>query len=164
MDIFLEPLCEKHLEETYLWMQDEKLRKDFMLPFLVTKEGHKEWYKRYLADASQKIWAIYCEERYVGNVGLKNIDTKNRKAEGWMYVGNSSLHGKHIGSETWGVLFRNGDFESLGLHKLYSFVAERNMASRKMLLNAGFQEEGILKDEVYFGEEYVSLYRFGILF
>lgn len=164
MNIYLEPFGERHLENTYLWMQDEKLRRDFMLSFVVTKEGHKEWYKRYLTDASQRIWAVCCEEGHVGNIGLKNIDIKNRKAEGWIYVGNVSLHGKHIGTRSWGTLFQYDDFKSLNLHKLYSFVAEWNMASRKMFLNAGFHEEGVLKDEVFFEDKYVSLYRMGILF
>ena len=55
------------------------------------------------------------------------------------------------------------DFTALGLHKVYSHVASWNIASRKMFLRAGFQEEGILNDEVCFRGEYVTLYRFAII-
>lgn len=161
MKITLNPFCEKHLDNTYCWMQDDKLRKDFMLSFLVTKDSHKEWYNKVLRDVTQKIWAIYADQIHVGNVGLKYIDLKNRKAECWIYIGNSSMHGKHVGTYTWRTLFEDYEFVSMGLHKLYSYVAEWNIASQKMFLNAGFIEEGFLRDEVLFDSNYVSLFRYG---
>ena len=162
-DIFLESFGEKHLDRTFQWIQDENLKTDFMFTALVTKEGHRKWYKQYCEDKTQKIWAVYNHDVHVGNVGLKNIDLRNKKAEAWIYVGERQIQGKHIGSNTWLTLLKKMDFTALGLHKVYSHGASWNIASRKMFLRAGFQEEGILNDEVYFRGEYVTLYRFAII-
>ena len=49
-DIFLESFGEKHLDRTFQWIQDENLKTDFMFTALVTKEGHRKWYKQYSKD------------------------------------------------------------------------------------------------------------------
>ncbi len=134
-----------------------------MFPSVVTLESHQIWYENYCKDNSQRIWAITIDGDHVGNIGLKNIDTRNRNAEGWIYVGSSQMRGKKIGSNSWKKLFENTEFIQLELHKVYSYVAEWNVASQKMFLNAGFCQEGFLREEVFFCDGYVSLYRFGKL-
>ena len=113
-DIFLESFGEKHLDRTFQWIQDENLKTDFMFTALVTKEGHRKWYKQYCEDKTQKIWAVYNHDVHVGNVGLKNIDLRNKKAEAWIYVGERQIQGKHIGSNTWLTLLKKG-FYRIGI-------------------------------------------------
>lgn len=161
--IELESFGLEHLAATFQWMQNESLKRDFMFSAVVTLESHQSWYENYCRDNSQKIWAIKADGNHVGNMGLKNIDFRNRKAEGWIYVGSNEMRGKHVGSSSWKYLFEDTGFIQLGLHKIYTHVAEWNIASKKMVLNAGFNQEGILQQEMFFDNDYVTLYRFGKL-
>lgn len=161
MSVKIREFREEHLDNTFIWMQDEKLKRDFLLGITITKESHFNWFKRYQEDPTQKIWAIYFENQHVGNVGLKNIDLKNKKAEVWIYIGVDNLKGKHIGSNTWNLLFSDVSFLNLKLHKVYSVVANWNNASNKMFLNAGFTKEGYLIDECFTFGEYITLVRYG---
>lgn len=162
-NIYLQQFEEWHLPGTLMWMQDETLRKDFMLSFIVTSDSHRQWFHRYSEDESQQIWAIYADQVHIGNIGLKSIDLIHKKAEVWIYIGDRTAKCKGIGQTSCRLLFKDLKFQSFGLHKIYCHVAEWNIASQKMFLKSGFALEGILKDEMFFEEKFVTLFRFGIL-
>jgi len=162
MNITLEAFSKNHLPNTFEWMQDESLKKDFMISRVITAASHQLWFDALQDDHTQKIWAICHEGVHVGNIGLKNIDYKNHKAETWIYLGNKEVKGKGIGAKSYDSLFNSNEFGALGMHKIYCFVAEWNIASQKTFLNAGFKEEAVLGDELFQEGKYYSLKRYCI--
>lgn len=62
-----------------------------------------------------------------------------------------------IGAEA-GMLFLNYLFMKYPIRKVYCTVYEYNKPSLKMLKNAGFKVEGILKKHRYFDENYYNMY------
>ena len=54
-------------------------------------------------------------------------------------------------------------FEERRLNKVYAKVYETNPASRRVLEKAGFEEEGVLRQEAFAGGEYVDIHRYGLL-
>jgi RimJ/RimL family protein N-acetyltransferase len=153
----IEDFSEDNLPLTYLWMQNEALKKNFLFRRNLTLEGHATWYGNYLNDSSQKIFAIYYKDQYVGNVGLKNIDTINRNAETWIYIGDESMKGKGIGILAYHQLFvKNKSF----LHKLYANIVSFNESSLKMYQKSGFVQEGDFKDQLMWDDQFYSIKRY----
>ena len=155
----LEEFSEKHLPKTYQWMLDENLKKNFLFRRTLTPEGHKQWFVNYLDDKSQEIKAIYFNDLYVGNVGLKNIDKINNNAETWIYIGDTSMKGKGIGSLAYKEL--GADLKP-NFKKIYAHIVSFNSSSLKMYEKAGFVKEGDFKDEIYWENTYYNLFRFAL--
>lgn len=148
---------EEHLPNSFLWIQDEDLKRNFLFRKSVTRESHKQWFDAYLKDDSQQLFAIFYQNKYVGNVGLKNIDAINKNSETWMYIGDVSMKGKGIGVEANRQLFL---YAKKKLHKLYAHIAEFNNSSIRMYQKSGFVPEGNFKDQLYFEDGYHNLLRF----
>lgn len=154
--LHLEEFSEKHLTQTYQWMLDDDLRKNFLFRRKLFPEDHQKWFLNFQQDKSQQIFAIYYNEIYVGNVGLKNIDTINNNAETWIYIGNVSMKGKGIGVATYKQLCINWQNK---FHKIYAHIADFNISSVKMYQKAGFVIEGNFKDQLFWEGSYYSLLR-----
>lgn len=159
MILKLEQFSENHLENTFYWMQNINLKKDFLYEGNVTWDSHLSWFNNYLKDSTQKIWAIICSDKHIGNIGLKNI-SPNNSAEIWIYIGDTNARGKHIGTKSLENILSQPDFIGLNLQNLYANVAEWNMASRKMFINAGYTQKEILKEKMIFHKEHITLYSF----
>lgn len=149
---------EVHLEETFLWIQNESFKYYFLFDRKVTSENHKEWFKNIENDEQQKVFAIMYNGQHVGNIGLKDIDLANRKAETWIYLGNDTFKGRGIAKNSLKALqqFAKRD---LDLHKLYAHVADFNHISLKTFLGADFKIEGLLHEEREFQGKFINLFR-----
>ncbi|MBC7387895.1 MAG: GNAT family N-acetyltransferase [Opitutaceae bacterium] len=148
-----------HLDKTYQWMLDENLKKNFLFRGSVTPESHLHWFEQYLIDQSQKIYAVCFDDLHVGNIGLKNIDTTNRNAETWVYIGDATMKGKGVGKVAYQQLL---SLWKEGFHKIYANIAEFNTSSIKMYQKAGFSLEGIFKNQLLWDNQYYSILRFAI--
>ncbi len=158
--IELKKFSEEHLERTYLWMQDGKLKESFLLEKEVDWESHLSWFEGLKKDDSQRMFAIVYEGEHVGNVGLKNVDLKNKNAESWIYLGETKYRGKGIARKS---------LETLNLQmkgevtKLYARIADFNVPSLKTFISAGYHLEGILQKEIFFKGEFLNIYRLSII-
>ena len=157
--IELQEFSENHLSNTFQWMQDQKLKDFFLMDKEISKEGHSKWFQQVKEDTSQRIFAIIHQDTHIGNIGLKNIDLKNKKAETWIYIGDSGFKGKGLATKS--LIYLNRHF--LGqFHKFYAQIAAFNIASIKTFSNAGYKLEGIMSNELIFKGENITIYRFYI--
>lgn len=158
--IELRDFSEIHLSNTFKWMQNEKLKNSFLLDKEITKEGHNQWFQSVMKDSEQRIFAIIHQDMHIGNIGLKDIDAKNKKAETWIYIGDHRFKGKGLAAKSLICLNQKyiGEFE-----KLYAQVADFNIASIKTFSKAGYKMEGILSNELIFKKESITIYRFYVL-
>ena len=157
--IHLEKFSEKHLSKTFNWMLDEDLRRNFLFRRIISQDEHQIWFKNYLSDETQDIYGIFYNNEYVGNVGLKNIDKINNNSETWIYIGESSMKGKGIGTKVYEELKKTSNFT---FHKIYANIAEFNVSSVKMYQKSGFVIEGNFKDQLFFENKYHNLLRFAL--
>jgi RimJ/RimL family protein N-acetyltransferase len=157
--IYLEQFSEKHLPKTYNWMLDEDLRRNFLFRRIISPSDHQKWFQEYLLDDTQDINAIYYENEYVGNVGLKNIDKVNHNAETWIYLGESNMKGKGIGKKVYIEFVKSFTFN---FHKIYANIAEFNTSSTNMYQKSGFVLEGCFKDQLFFENKYHNLLRYAL--
>jgi len=92
---------------------------------------------------------------HVGNVWLWAIDTRHRKAELRIVIGDRAARGKGAGSEAIALLCRHA-FDSLRLHRIYAYVLSNNPAAKRAFQAAGFTEEGTLRDDRWTGDQFVD--------
>ncbi len=154
--IELKKFSEEYLDKTFLWMQDEKLKESFLLDKEITRNSHRSWFEQLQKDETQKMFAIVYEGEHVGNIGLKNIDFKNRKAESWIYLGEVSHRGKGIARKALEGLSGKMKGEVI---KLYARIADFNIPSIKTFISAGYQLEGILQMEMVYKRRHINIYR-----
>jgi RimJ/RimL family protein N-acetyltransferase len=148
--IRLRPLEEEDLERTRGWVNDPEVARLVNRVLPVSSAEQREWYRRVLADARQVIFAveILAEGTHIGNCGLKGIDSRVRKAELWMYLGDKSAWGKGYGTETCRALCRYG-FERLNLHRIHLYTPVYNGRAVALYEKIGFTREGLLRQDVF---------------
>lgn len=130
-----------HVEQTFSWVSNPALQRDFMIRGEVTWDGHQAYFARVLADPNQRVYAICIDGRHVGNCGFKDIDRDAGVAELWIYIGDPSTRGCGIGAMAIRSLVDEGR-ATLSLHRILVHVAESNEPARKLYAQAGFVVAG----------------------
>ena len=86
------------------------------------------------------------DKEFAGVISLHTISIENHRAEigYWMHV---PMRGKGIGTIASKMITGHG-FETLGFKRIEAAVDLDNQASQKLLLSAGFEREGVLKQRL----------------
>ena len=104
---------------------------------------------------------IEADGKAVGLIGLLSIDSKNRKAEHYVSMGETSCKGRGIASKASKLLLEYA-FLELKLEKVYLFTETGNKAAQKLFERVGFKKEGILKHDLFTQRGYVDRIAYGI--
>jgi [ribosomal protein S5]-alanine N-acetyltransferase len=97
----------------------------------------------------------------IGSVGLRDIDREHLQAELGFWIGRE-WWGQGFAREAALAVIRFG-FESLGLNRVYAHHMERNPAAGRVLLAAGMQREGLLRQRVRKWGTYEDVVLYAIL-
>ncbi len=92
--------------------------------------------------------------RHIGNVSVWWTSRQNGIGEIGYWI-RSDMTGKGVGTEVTARAVQIG-FEELGCHKLVLRIAVGNIPSERIAQRLGFTYEGILRDEVKIGNEWVD--------
>lgn len=97
--------------------------------------------------------------KLVGVVDLFDFSPADRRAEVGIVI-DSISRGKRFGSEALGLLCHYAE-HVLGLHQLYAYVLEDNVAARNLFVSGHFSHTATLPDWVFFDKRYraVDLYQ-----
>jgi UDP-4-amino-4,6-dideoxy-N-acetyl-beta-L-altrosamine N-acetyltransferase len=149
---------ERHLENTFGWISNPRVRSGFLLRRNIGYQEHLNWFEKYKSDPTQKIFAIVENGIHCGNCGFKFISDLDEKAELWIYLGNSSFEGRGVAKKALNVLIDFG-FEKLKLNKMFLHVSESNERALKLYEKLGFHKEGFFKKEMKINNEYINIIR-----
>jgi [ribosomal protein S5]-alanine N-acetyltransferase len=108
-------------------------------------------------------WIISLKETglAMGTMGLWRMDKENHRAE-IGYLLDPGYHGRGIAAEAMhGVL--NYGFNVLKFHAVEANVDPMNEASKKLLLKAGFVQEGYFRESYFFEDRFRDSAIFGLL-
>ena len=135
-EIRLRPLAPEHLEQTYVWLQDQGLRRDFRLTKEIDRAAHQAWFEKMREDPAQAVFAVEAGGwGHIGNAGVKNLD--GEAGELWIYLGPGQARARGLGTlaarELVRILFRD-----MGLIRIYLHVAETNKAALRVYEKLGF--------------------------
>lgn len=159
MAVKLISFSEKHLPVSRRWFNDKNFCRLFGRIYRpLSAKNQKAWYLKVKKDKTQLILAIQVDGIYVGNIGLKNIDYPNKKAEYYIFIGDKNYRGQGIGqiaSRKLLVYLK----KLLKLHKIYLHVDKTNLPAEKLYKKLGFKKEGELKDELLREKKYRTIIR-----
>ncbi len=147
--VYLRNLNISDIEKGWLsWVHNKEVTK--FMPYLIktNKKGLIKYLKENRLPYS-KIFAVCLlnNNQHIGNARLSAIDKKNGTASyGWL-IGERSLWGKGIGTESLNLLCIYA-FDYLKLRKVHAGVMPNNIGSKKSAFNIGATIEGTWKDHV----------------
>lgn len=93
-------------------------------------------------------------DRHLGNVSVWPTSLQNKTGEVGYWI-RSDETGRGFGAEATAVAISVG-FEELDFHKVILRIAVGNLASEKIAEKLGFTYEGVLRDEVKVGNEWLD--------
>ncbi|MGG4342011.1 GNAT family N-acetyltransferase [Paenibacillus lautus] len=157
--VILRPVVEEDWEQRYQWLTDPEVSSTLpsgtgvpLTPATVKKRTQK------YAEGDQSgayFTVLNLDGKLLGNAQLFKIDPWARKAEFGIWIGDKSVWGQGYGTEVTQVLVQFA-FERLNLHKVYLTVDATNAGAIRCYEKAGFQRDGILRDEAYKNGSYVD--------
>jgi len=107
--------------------------------------------------------AVYLksEKRVIGSISLNHIDFKNKKCESGSCLSKKYWGKKYI-YEAKLEIYKYA-FKVLKLNKIYSYVLSYNPRSKKHLEKLGFNEVGYFKEDYFYKNKFIDIYRMDLL-
>lgn len=135
------------------------------IPYPYPKEQVRTWIHFTVKNCHYKRgyeYGIFNNEgRYIGNVGVVNIDWLNNSAEITYFIGDA-YWGKGYASEAVQGMLAFA-FENLGLERVQGRCMKGNPASLKVMEKCGFRYEGLARHEVIKCGTYQDVWHAAIL-
>ena len=130
----------------------------------ISEIEHERWLENILQRPDCIFFAMEADEppQHFGNIWLWSIDSRHRKAEIRIVIGEEGFVGKGLGTEAITLLCTYA-FTRLNLNKIYSFVLASNPRGKRSFEKAGFQVEGILRKDRWEGSHFTDVYVLGNL-
>jgi RimJ/RimL family protein N-acetyltransferase len=107
-------------------------------------------------------FAIEVDSKYIGDILLMNLKSRNRCAELGIVIGDRAYWGRGFGREAVKLMVDYG-FHYLGLHRIELFPHEKNVRAIRCYLACGFMEEGRARKALWLQGEYVDVVQMSIL-
>jgi RimJ/RimL family protein N-acetyltransferase len=160
----LRRLDASHMARTREWANDPETARLMGRARPVSEPEHHAWFESILTRDDCAVFAVEAapDGRHVGNVWLWDIDTRHRKAELRIVIGDPSARDRGVGTSAIDLLCQHG-FDHLNLHRIYAYVLAVNPRARRAFEGAGFVLEGTLRDDRWSGDRFVDAYLLGRL-
>lgn len=163
----LRPIERDDLPRYVEWFSDPEVRRHLgqYLPFSLTEE--ERWFENLQERLErQETVALAIETAdgmvHIGNIGLHDIDWKNRSAELGIVIGEKSYWSQGYGSDAIRTLLGLA-FSEMNLHRVFLQVDADNERGIRCYEKAGFQREGTLRDAVFKAGTYQNQHVMSIL-
>jgi len=89
--------------------------------------------------------ALEYDGKFSGALSFHTLDLEDAKAEIGYWL-TADARGKGVATAATKLMTQYG-FETIGFHRIEALVVESNKPSLKVLSNAGYQQEGVLRDK-----------------
>jgi len=123
------------------WLQDPGLRRCLGTTRSPTVESHQLWFQRMQRRSDVRLYAIYREDRHIGNLYVVDIDSLNERAEVQLFIGDNDKRNQGAGTVALKDSLRIC-FAELGLHRVFALVFAFNERAVRTFVKAGFAVEG----------------------
>jgi RimJ/RimL family protein N-acetyltransferase len=164
--IYLRPVCREDVNENYRsWMNDPDVVQYLESRFRAyTIEDLIAYVDKVSADPDMVFMAIVVKsgDIHIGNVKLGPINRVHRVADMGIIIGERDHWGQGYATEAIQLMVRYA-FDQLNLHKVTAGIYANNTGSEKAFLKAGFQQEGLLRQQYLYEEKYIDAGIYGII-
>lgn len=158
MPLRLEPLSLDHLPHVMTWVNDHEVMQYFAnRQSDVSEREEGEYIERIVASKQDRVYSVFDDEVYVGQVSLNQIYWPAKNARIFVVV-RRELQGRGFGTSAVERLVEKA-FGELGLRKVWLIVRKDNRHAQAMYLRLGFDFEGVLRDEYCVNGTYYDMVR-----
>jgi RimJ/RimL family protein N-acetyltransferase len=163
----LVPLEVAHLPLVMTWVNDRDVMQYFALRQERIEEAEERVYlERLLGSGTDRAFSVFVGDRddeagYVGQVSVNQIYWPARNGRIFLVV-RAAMQGRGLGAAALDALVAHA-FGPLDLHKLWLIVRRDNRRAQAMYLRAGFEFEGVLRDEYRVAGRWFDMVRMGIV-
>lgn len=168
MPLALRPTTLADLPHIMSWVNDREVMQYFALrQTQITEEEERRYLEGILASKNDRLFSVFESatgdepEAYVGQCSINQIYWPARNGRVFLVVQKSMQHGGR-GAEMLRLLVERA-FGELDLHKLWLIVRRSNLRAQAMYLRAGFEFEGVLRDEYCVNGQFYDMVRMGIV-
>lgn len=162
--IYLRPLEREDAPLLVPWVNAPEVRQGLRIfrPLNLTNE--EEFVQQIYQSQNDIVLGIALQgsDRLLGSTGLHGIDWKNRHAQFGILIGDPAEWGKGYGTEATTLMTRYA-FDTLNLNRVWLHVYANNPRGMRAYEKAGFQREGVLRQEFYHEGRYWDIFVMGVL-
>lgn len=134
------------------WFNDPEVRQFLPMHEPLSRAKEERWFEEQLSRSNDLILAIEVrvgnEWTHIGNVGLHDIDLKNRTALVGIIIGEKNYWDRGHGREAIRVLLRYAFFE-LGLHRVELETVAFNARAMRCYQTVGFKQVGVRREAFF---------------
>lgn len=155
--LYLRLMRKEDAENIVNWRNDPKIRRGLFSYELINEEKHLQWYNTN-ANNTHRMDLMVCfkeTEESIGTLNFSNIDFKNQKAEFGILIAKK-FWGKGYATEAAQRSLEYG-FQEMNLNKIYLKVFNDNQSAINLYKKLGFNEEGLLKEDIYKDGEFKNV-------
>lgn len=156
----LRDIADDELELMLSWRNVPAVRANMYTQHEISLDEHLAWWKRSAAREDVRYFMYEFQGVPSGIVGITQIDRQNCNSSWAFYASPDARRGTGVKME---CLALDYVFKDLRLHKLYCEVLAFNAAVIKLHQKFGFQVEGVFRQQHRQDEEFVDIYRLGLL-
>lgn len=162
--IYLRPITLEDTEMVLRWRNSDAVKQYFIYREDITVADHLSWMETKVKTGKVCQFIIYFKETDmpIGSVYLQSIDHVHKNAEYGIFIGETDALGKGCGKDAAKLAIEYA-FEVLDLHKVYLRVLDNNKRAIRSYENAGFEVEGVMRDEVFVGGKFYDVVRMAVL-
>lgn len=158
----LRPVREEDREMLRTWRNLPEVSRYMYTDHHISEEEHASWFERIMKDSTCQYWIVQKGRADVGMVCLTNIDERHRRADGALYLGETTLRGRGVGLSMLFLLMEQA-FDYRRLHKLCCEEIAFNTGTIRMTKRFGFQVEGVLREHALKEGRFVDILCLGVL-
>ncbi|MBI5077481.1 GNAT family N-acetyltransferase [Candidatus Falkowbacteria bacterium] len=160
-DVFLKPTTLSDIDNIMTWVNDPEIAEYFASLGNITREQETEYLEKMLASANDRLFSIFVDGVYAGQCSLNQIHWPSRNARLFLVL-KKKFHGRGLAREVIAAVLRIA-FDELALNKVWLIVREKNEKGRHVYRKAGFETEGVLREEYRVKGKFVNMVRMAIL-
>lgn len=158
----LDPLGLDHLPHVMTWVNDRDVMQYFaQRQDRISEEEEKRYLESLISSKTDRAFSIFMGDEYVGQCSVNQIYWPARNGRVFLVV-RKAMQGKGLGSAALRALIERA-FGEMNLHKLWLIVRRDNRSAQAMYLRAGFEFEGMLRDEYCVQGKFFDMVRMAIL-
>ena len=145
------------------WFNDPEVRGYLQMYMPMSMADEELWFEAQLKDRDRHIFGIETlEGKLIGNIGIEDIDWKNRRATLGIVIGEMDCWGQGYGTEAI-TTFLRFVFAEMNLHRVSLAVYEYNQRAIRCYEKCGFTLEGRKREAHFHDGKYHDELIMGIL-
>lgn len=147
------------LERVLAWRNHSEVRRYMLTQHEITLDEHRQWFERNSQDPMRRLLIVEEDDMALGFVHFKGVESGAISDWGFYAApGVQKGSGRKLGMKA-----LNFAFQELELHKVCGQALAFNEASVRFHRKLGFQQEGVLRQQLQIDGTYHDLICFGIL-